>query len=179
MLKNSSPSVILLLTFLLVACGSRPDLAPDSPLPLASFTENGVSVDIALEMDGSVSIYLAATFTPEAGWHLYAMDIPGEGVDGLGRPTLLELTPASKMQAIGELMESVESEPMPDEPETLRIYPEGSVTLRLPVALPDGDGWVDDQVSISYMACSGFACRPPVVGKIIPVHVPGADSILP
>jgi hypothetical protein len=36
---------------------------------------------------------------------------------------------------------------------------------------------VEDVVSVTYMACNDTGCKPPVLGKIIPVRVPGADSI--
>lgn len=169
----------VILVTLLTACAPHPDLAPGSAIPLASFTENGVAVTIVLERDAAGSILLAATFTPlAAGYHLYSKDIPRDGVDGLGRPTLLELTPDAKMQVLGSLIESVGSTAPAEAPETLRIYPAGPVTLRLPVALPPGEsGLVSDQVSVTFMICSGRKCRPPVVNRIVPVRVPGADAL--
>ena len=53
---------------------------------------------------------LAATFTPnDPLFHVYSKDIPRGGVNGLGRPTLLELAPGSKMQAAGPLSASAEA----------------------------------------------------------------------
>lgn len=166
----------LFVLLFLTACGSQPDLKPDSPLPLASFTESDVTVDIALEQDASGQVYLAATFTPEEGEHLYSKDIPLTGVDGLGRPTLLELVPGSKLEAAGELTESVSALELDGSPGLL-VYPEGPVTLRLAVTLPEGEGWFDEQVSVTYMACSGGTCCPPVVGKLVPVRVPGSEEV--
>lgn len=164
------------LLFFLASCGSGWDLAPGSPLTLASFTESEVTVDITLEQDVSGQVYLAATFTPEEGEHLYSKDIPRNGVNGLGRPTLLELAPESKLVATGVLTESVVAVSVDDSPE-LMVYPEGPVTLRLPVTLPDGEGWFDEQVSVTYMACADGQCCPPVVGKLVPVRVPGSDEV--
>jgi len=168
-----------LLLLFLGACVSHPELAPGSTIPLATFNENGVAVTIVLERDAAGSTFLAATFTPlESGYHLYSKDIPRNGIDGLGRPTLLELTPDSKMKVLGSLIESTGSTAPAEGPETLRIYPAGPVTLRLPIALPPGEsGWVSDQVSITFMICSGKKCRPPVVNRIVPVRVPGAEAL--
>jgi hypothetical protein len=59
----------------------------------------------------------------------------------------------------------------------LFIYPVGEVILTLLVELPQGDGWYDEQVSITYMACKDGRCYPPVEAKIIPVRVPGVEEI--
>jgi hypothetical protein len=169
---------VFCLVLLLAACGSKPDLQPGSPLPLASFTENSVTVTLALELDSAGQTWLAATFMPtDPACHLYSKDTPPDGVDGLGRPTLLELAPGSQMQAAGPLTESAAAQ-VSAEAAGLFEYPAGPVTLRLPVTLPPGAGWVDESVSITYMACGSGSCWPPVIGKVVPVRVPGADDIL-
>ena len=80
------------------------------------------------------------------------------------------------MQAIGPLTEST----LADETDLdgLLVYPAGPVTLRLPVVLPPGDGWMEENVLVTYMACGNGSCRPPVIGKIISIRVPGAESVL-
>ena len=148
------------------------------PLSLAAFTENSVAVSIQLEQGSDGQIFLAATFSPtEAGMHLYSKDIPLAGQDGLGRPTLLELVPGSTLQAAGDLTADVEAVIDPDDSFGLPLYPAGLVTLRLPVDLPEGDGWVDEQVSITYMACTAYACLPPVEGKVIDIRIPSAGLL--
>lgn len=163
---------ILLFMLLLSACApSQVEL----PLPLAAFTEYDVEVSIRLEQDSTGQVFLAATFAPtEADMHLYSKDLPLEGQDGLGRPTLLELVPGSSLQVAGDLTADVEAAIDPDDSFGLPLYPVGPVILRLPVNLPEGDGWVDDQVSITYMACTAYACLPPVEGKIIDIRIPSA-----
>jgi len=158
-----------------VSC--TPDLySPQSqPVSLASFTENYVDVSIYLESDSGGKYSLSATFTPPDGYHLYSKDIPLGGVDGLGRPTLIELTNESHMKVKGELTESLKAEEPNFEPKQLLVYPTGVVTLSLPVELPPGSDWVDDEIKITYMACSASQCKPPVAGKIVLIHIPGED----
>lgn len=172
------PRTALLILFLAAACAPHPDPGPAAAYPLASFTENKVTVEIALEVDETGQAWLAAGFTPEESYHLYSMTIPRDGVDGLGRPTLLELVPGSRLEAAGALTESVAAA-QDDGPAGLLVYPDGPVTLRLPVILPAGDGWFDEEVSVTYMACQGGLCYRPVVGKLVPVRVPGDEEICP
>ncbi|MBN2388295.1 MAG: hypothetical protein JXB85_14860 [Anaerolineales bacterium] len=175
MRRFSSLILFLLLLSLPAACAAPPDLGPGSSLSLASFAENGVQVEITLEVDAHRAAWLAATYTPlESGWHVYAMDTLPEGA---GRPTLLELPPGARLQALGGLSASQAPIPLVDSEDDLWIYPDGPVTLRLPVALPEGSAWVEDQVSVTYMACNGRTCRQPVMGRLVSVRLPGADLL--
>ncbi len=179
--------VALAVPWLLLAGSCAPGQPAGTAQPaatrLASLTDSDVRVEVALEGAQAGQAVLAATFTPlEEGLHLYGKDLPRAGVGGVGRPTLLELTPASKMQARGTLADSVAAETevlVPDTP-ALAVYPPGAVTLRLAVALPAGPAaGVDDQVSVTYMACNAQGCRRPVVGKVINVHLPGGLVFTP
>ena len=159
------------------ACTPASMLAPNSSLPLTSFTENNVEVSVALVRDTQGTIFLTATFTPPPHYYMYSKELPRHGVDGLGRPTLLELTDNSRMTGLGLLIESVSAVNEIFADISLPVYPSGPVTLSLPVSLPPGADWVEDEISLTFMACSAQGCKPPVVQKIIPVRVPGADSI--
>lgn len=175
---SAIPRFFVLLLFLVSAC--QPQASP-WPLQLAEITESRVTVSIRLERSSDGQYFLAATFTPaEEGLALYGKDVPREGVAGLGRPTLLELTAQSKMQAAGELIESVPAELKSQgegSPELL-VYPAGAVTLRLPVTLPAGDAeFIPDEVSITFMACQGNRCLKPVEGRIVPVEVPTHGAV--
>jgi len=163
----------MLLSAAIVSCTP----APSEPASLASFTENYVEVSIYLERNSAGSYFLSAIFMPPDGYHLYSKDIPLTGVNGLGRPTLLELTTDSQMKATGGLTESVKAQESNFEPKELLVYPLGAMTLRLPVDLPSGNDWVDDEIKVTYMACSDSQCKPPVVGKIVSVSVPGAAML--
>ena len=154
----------------LLSCTSAPKL----PLQLASFTENDVNVSISLERATAENYFLAATFTPPEGYHLYGKDMPVHGINGLGRPTLLELTPESQIKALGSLTENVPAEGFFFEHREFQVYPLGAVTLSLPIELPPGNRWVNDKLKITFMACSSNLCKPPAEGKLVSIRLPGA-----
>src|SRR5258708_4171720 len=144
----------------------------ETPRLLTSFTQNGVQVNVSLEKDSTGQMSLAATYRPmNAGYHLYSKDLPRNGLDGVGRPSLLEIS-GNGVQATGTLLESVHpielnatwsQEPVP-------VYPEGPVTLRLPIKLLESTASsVVAELSLTYETCSATTCFPPVVGKTIPV----------
>lgn len=156
----------------------RPKLARGASLTLATFSESNVEVIIKFHHGSDGRVFLSATFTPlEAGYHLYSKDMPRYGMGGLGRPTLLELSEQSNMQTLGKLIESVGASPSMADPSGVLIYPDGPVTLTTAISLPDGPGWVADEVSLTYMACSAIACKPPVQGKTVAVKVPGTEML--
>ena len=126
---------------------------------LGAFAENGVQVDLALEQHRDAPCVLAARFTPLlARYHVYSKDLPPDGVNGVGRPTRLDIV--SGLTAVGELTADATTSDLKTEgiPEVLPVYPDGPVTLRLPVRVA-GDG--NAQVKVSYMACSTANCLPP------------------
>ena len=157
----------------LVSCTS----APRQMIPLASFTENYVDVSIFLQRDAQANYLLSATFTPPDGYHLYSKDIPIAGIDGLGKPTLLELAADSQIKGIGNLTVSAQAQEPEFGPKELLVYPLGPMTLSLPIELPPSDGWIEDELKVTYMACSASQCKPPVVGKRVLVRIPSADIL--
>jgi hypothetical protein len=144
----------------------------DETLLLNTFTKNSVTVSIYLERMQDGQDALVASFAPSEDAHLYSKDIPRNGVEGLGRPTLLELTQNSQMQAAGTLIEGTPAQIPEFEPKELLIDPVGVVTLTLPVTLPTSEDWVDDEVSITFMACTDRGCKPPVENEVITVRIP-------
>jgi hypothetical protein len=165
--------LILAVALAMTACQNQVRL----PHELASFAENEVAVTIYLDKNANGQHFLSATFIPPNGYHLYSKDIPPTGVDGLGRPTLLELTEENQMKSLGGLTESVSAEVPNFEPKELLVYPTGTVTLSLPIELPSGNGWVDDVVKVTYMACTDGTCKAPVTGKLVLVRIPSAGMI--
>jgi hypothetical protein len=166
----------LLITLVILSCNLRPIVANPSSILLASFIENDVTVEIHMAPPRDQGSVLSATFTPADGFHLYSKDIPPDGIHGLGRPTLLELSADSQLEVQAELIESVQAEVPSFEPRELLVYPAGPVTLRLEVKLPVGIESFDDSINVTYMACSDHLCKPPVVGKIVPIRIPAADA---
>lgn len=172
--------VLLLVVAALVACASPATAPSGNSLALAAFTENGVSVAIALEKDSSSQYWLSGTFTPgQKGFHLYSKDLPRNGINGQGRPTLVEIPPGSDIRVRGDVAESAYAEVSSMGPGTLLVYPAGAVTLRLPITLPAGESWMDEQVQITYEACSDMSCLTPVVGKLVSIRLPGSALVKP
>jgi thiol-disulfide isomerase/thioredoxin len=149
-------------------------------LELAAFTERGVHVTLAIERDSRGELWLSGTFTPtDADTHLYAKDLPPQGVNGLGRPTRIDVSAASGLTARGAL---VADRPAHDDriaelQTTLSVYPAGPVTLRLPVARVNPRSGGPAVVSVTYMACGSNGCLPPVIDKHVPVVVPSASAM--
>jgi hypothetical protein len=180
-MKKSGPFwrwvLVAVLLFGLSACAPR--LEPGSTIKLASQAQRSITVAVSLEIDMQGQTWLVAAFNPDdPGLHMYSKDLPRAGENGLGRPTLLELVPGTRIKALGNLSESVAAHPDADL-EGLPVYPAGPVTLRLPVSLPEGQGWFDEQVSVTYMACSMTACVPPVENELIAVRLPGTQELIP
>ena len=174
-MKSASKIILPFVLVLLLgtaSCQKAPRTA--QTLRLATSTENKVTVTIALSHTENGQAILSATFTPQTpSLHLYSKEIPRNGVEGLGRPTLLELANNSTLKANGELIESVASQLSPFVPKELLVYPTGPVTLSQPVLLPEGNSWINDIVLVTYMACDEQGCRAPVQRKPIVIKIPG------
>ncbi|GEM_PF-1120476 len=150
----------------------------DSSRLLTSFTQNGVHVEIRLEKDSN-GLSVAAAYRPiNERFHLYSKDLPPGGLNGLGRPTVLEIS-GNGVEPTGALLASVPTiklnatwsqEPVP-------VYPEGPVTLRLPIRfLLDTTSPIPAELSLTYMTCSDTICLPPVEGKVIPIQLPALNG---
>ena len=110
---------------------------------------------------------LTATYRPDrAGFHLYSAAMPPDGVDGLGRPTVLAaghgLTatgPAVADRAPTTLHEAPLGDPPP-------VYPDGPVTLTLPVTTSGAPV----EAVIGYAACSLTQCLMPITEQAVTLH---------
>lgn len=138
---------------------------------LSSFVEHGVRVSLVLERDLAGGTWLAATFSPTAaGVHLYSKDLPPTGIEGLGRPTRVEVDPASSIRFIGQ---TVADHPIVDDRIdalnlSVPVYPAGPVTLRVPVR-KTGRGVA--RLRVSYMGCGPNGCLAPVVDREVTAAV--------
>lgn len=156
----------LLFLAALAACGEQP--AKTASAPTTSFTENGVTVTLSVSDWHPPQGTLTAVFTPEEkGFHLYSTDLPATGIEGVGRPTAMDVT--GVLRADGKLTAAAEvrtiSVPGVDGP--LPVYPDGPVTTTLPVR---ADGTGDATVLLGYASCSSHeGCTIPVSDR--PVHL--------
>jgi hypothetical protein len=134
--------------------------------------ESGVRVE--LTYTGGDRGEVVAVFSPlDAGFHLYGPELPPDGIDGAGRPTLLEVPETSPWSSTGTLLaeppRTLQSLPSFDRP--FPIFPDGPATLRLRVERdPSASGSTDLIVSVTYMACSSSGlCLAPVIEREIGV----------
>ena len=141
---------------------------------LETFTERGVQVSISLDRDRMGGLWLTGRFAPvNADTHLYSLSLPGDGIQGLGRPTRIALKQGSPLRATGR---PVADRPvLPDIVEglgtVLPIYPAGPVTLRIPVVRAQETSR-RAVVLISYMACGARGCLPPVTDRRVELTLP-------
>jgi hypothetical protein len=131
-------------------------------------TESGVEITVTVS-----ARQVKVTYRPtRPGFHVYSVEMPSGGVDGIGIPTRLGVS--GGLQADGP--------PVADRPTrflelrelgvTLPVYPDGPVALSLPVQRT-GD---TADVIISYGACSESTCLAPVVGRAIHLTLPRSNS---
>ncbi|MCF2532497.1 protein-disulfide reductase DsbD N-terminal domain-containing protein [Yinghuangia soli] len=128
-----------------------------------------MTVTIGLKDRAATRATLVATLTPErAGFHLYSIDLPAGGIEGIGRP--VSLTVRGVLAAAGPL--TAESAAITLELEgtglTLPVYPDGPVTVDLPVTVA-GPG--EATLLIGYAACSKSVCLPPVSQRPVSLKI--------
>jgi hypothetical protein len=150
-------------------------LDDDRPVLLAQFTENDVSVKIEVRKYASGQLELLGTFIPtREHFHLYSKDLPRNGLNGLGRPTLLEVISSERIRLTGSLTAYQPTNDIYVEILGLSfpVYPEGPVMLGLPLEWTSQDRSASMELSVTYMACSDQKCLPPVVDKRFTVKLP-------
>jgi hypothetical protein len=118
---------------------------------------------LTVEPDGTG--HVRATFSPQKpGYHLYSIDLPPGGVNGLGIPTAVSVrgdlrvtgSPTADMPVSSLRIEELDVD--------LPVYPDGPVTVTVPVRR-SGDGRAE--VVVTYGACSLTICLPPVRDRLI------------
>lgn len=157
----------------LAACGGKP-AGGGAAAPPVSFSENGVTVTLSVSAWQGRQGTLTAVFTPEEkGFHLYSTDLPADGIEGVGRPTAMEVTGA--LRSDGKLTAAAEvlTISVPGVEAPVPVYPDGPVTATLPVRA-DGDGDGEATVLLGYASCSSRdGCTIPVSDR--PVHLRVTD----
>jgi hypothetical protein len=144
--------------------------------PLSEITEHDVTVSLKAVVDDAGQTWVEGRFTPTRdGFHLYAKDLPRDGLSGIGRPTLLEVPPDGPLSARGALVADQTPEPLHVDALNLTfpVYPAGPVTLRLPVTVRPGRNR-QAILSLTYLACSDSVCLAPVSRKPVVVNLPDA-----
>lgn len=147
---NRWPPALCAASFLITGCGHA-----SAQTAAARFTESGVEVTIHVS-----SVTVAATYRPlRSGYHIYGIGLPEHGIDGLGVATRLKvrggLTAAGPMTAD----KTPRTLDLPALGVRLPVYPNGPVTVSLPVRRSGNSA----DVLVSYGACSKSTCSAPVV----------------
>ncbi|MGW3328010.1 hypothetical protein [Streptomyces virginiae] len=179
--RTTRTVVALLSLAALTACGDQSaDEAPagavakaNAPAPTTTFTENGVTVTLSVADWQASKGTLTAVFTPEKkGFHLYSTELPSTGVEGVGRPTAVDVTGVLKTDGKLTAAADVRSINVPGVDAPMPVYPDGPVTTTLPVRA-DGNG--DATVLLGYASCSAKeGCTIPVADH--PVHLRLTDD---
>ncbi|KMO94353.1 hypothetical protein [Streptomyces roseus] len=168
-------SAVLLCSAALAACGGHRAGEAGDARPAAattSFTEQGVTVTLTVSGWHGSTGTLSAVFTPERkGFHLYSTDLPADGVEGVGRPTAMTVSGAVRADGRPAASADVRSITVPGVEAPVPVYPDGPVTLTLPVrAHGNGNGDGAATVLLGYASCSTQdGCTIPVSGH--PVHL--------
>lgn len=137
--------------------------------PTGQATANGVTVSVILLPASDGQRDLRVTFRPQqAGFHIYSINLPVHGVDGLGIPTRIavrgDLTAAGKPTA----NRAIRLLRVAGLPIAIPVYPNGPVTFTLPVRQT---GPHQAEIIVSYGACSENRCLIPIAGKVIRVNL--------
>ncbi|WP_328965070.1 hypothetical protein [Streptomyces virginiae] len=177
--RTTRTVVALLSLAALTACGDQSaDKAPaaaaaKASAPTTTFTENGVTVTLSVADWQASKGTLTAVFTPEKkGFHLYSTELPPTGIEGVGRPTSVDVTGVLKTDGKLTAAADVRSISVPGVDAPMPVYPDGPVTTTLPVRA-DGNG--DATVLLGYASCSAKeGCTIPVADH--PVHLRLTDD---
>lgn len=153
---------------------STPEASATPSSTLATFTENGVRVEIVAQLKPSGQGWLSGTFTPlEAGFHLYSNDLPRHGLNGQGRPTLLDIISPGNVRVTGALVANQQTILWA---QGLLVYPDGPVTLSWPIEWAANNTSWPTELSISYMACTKEICLKLVADKRVLVEIPAPKA---
>jgi hypothetical protein len=160
-------AALLLLAATATAAGCADEQPPagraSSTTVTANAAQNGVQVTVVLTADT-----VRATYRPERpGFHLYSMSLPADGIDGVGVPTKLAVKDGLRATGAPTADRPVQPLNLPGVAAALPVYPDGPVTLTLPITRT---GSATAQVVVAYGACSSNTCLLPVSGLVIPIR---------
>ncbi|MGI5322859.1 hypothetical protein [Actinomadura nitritigenes] len=122
------------------------------------FTEGGVEVTVSVSGTSVKAVYRPL----RPGFHVYSVDLPAGGVDGLGVATGLDVRGGLTATGHSTADRPVRMLTLPSLGVSLPVYPDGPVTVSLPVRRTGRTA----EVVVSYAACSSGTCLPPVTGHV-------------
>lgn len=136
----------------------------------ATFTDSGVTVTLRLGPWNAGSSVLTAVFAPvRAGFHLYSTSLPPNGVDGVGRPTAVQVSGALAAQGQLTAHATTRALTLAGTTKPVPVYPDGPVTTTLTIRHQSAGKAV---VAVSYAACSvREGCLFPVSGHRVLLSV--------
>ena len=136
------------------------------------FDDARVAIQVGFEQTSSDAGTVVALYEPVTGGiHLYGLELPRNGIDGAGRPTLVTVVDPA-WHAVGPLIPSVGSEPVeyPGFDVPFPVYPDGPVTLRQRVERTGADIDGTIETTITFMACtSSGLCYVPIEDHAVSV----------
>jgi cytochrome c biogenesis DsbD-like protein len=166
----TSAGALIAAVGLLLTVGGCSSSAATTTLATATRAQASVTVRASLIDRGSDGWQLTVQFVPPSpGFHLYSLSLPNGGVQGLGIPTRLSVRGALTAAGAVTADQPTQQLDMPALGVKLPVYPDGPVTLTLPVRRTDGP---TAQIVVSYGACSSATCLAPVIDEAIPLAVP-------
>jgi hypothetical protein len=145
-------SLALAVPILLAGCAHAP------ARPVTAFTDGGVTVTITVSAGAVRAVYRPT----RPGFHVYSVDLPAGGVGGLGVPTRLGVRGGLVATGRATADRPVRPLRLPSLGVSLPVYPDGPVTVSLPVRRI---GRTADIV-VSYGACSEGTCLAPVTDHV-------------
>lgn len=129
----------------------------------ARFTESGVEVTIAVS-DSEVKAFFRPT---RFGFHVYSIDLPTGGIQGLGVPTKLGVRGGLTATGQASADKPVRLLDLPSLGVKLPVYPDGPVGVSLPVQRSGRSA----DILVSYGACSTNTCLAPVTDHVTRVFL--------
>lgn len=138
------------------------------------FPVNRAHLSVSARATGSDDAEIAVTFSPTVpGGHFYGTTMPRTGIDGAGRPTLVELAEGD-WTASGPAEASVAAidQSLPGFSTSFPLYPDGPVTFRLPIRRTTTGTATPARVALTFMVCtSSGVCFPPVERSVVELSV--------
>jgi Disulphide bond corrector protein DsbC len=138
------------------------------------FPVNRAHLSVSARATGPDDAEVEVTFSPTVpGGHFYGTTMPRTGIDGAGRPTLLELAEGEWLVS-GPVVASVAAhdQSLPGFNTSFPLYPDGPVTLRLPIRRTTPGAATPARLALTFMVCtSSGVCFPPVERSVVELPV--------